>query len=67
MRQFLYKQRKEISILSSEESGANGGGGLLCCFLRYRKVRADGVSTPLLVLRFLPILGSSVGGVQKMF
>jgi hypothetical protein len=34
MSQFLYRQRKEISIPGSEESGAYGGGGLLCCFLR---------------------------------
>ncbi|KAJ6897626.1 hypothetical protein NC652_024427 [Populus alba x Populus x berolinensis] len=27
MRQFLYRQRKEISIPGSEESGAEGGSG----------------------------------------
>jgi len=67
MRQFLYRQRKEISIPGSEESGAYGGGGLLCCFLRSGKERADGGSTPLLVLRFLPVLGSSVGFASSLF
>jgi len=51
----------------SEESGAYGGGGLLCCFLRSRKERADGGSTPLLVLRFLPVLGSSIGFASSLF
>jgi len=51
----------------SEESGAYGGGGLLYCFLRSGKERADGGSTPLLVLRFLPVLGSSVGFASSLF
>ncbi|KAJ6897643.1 hypothetical protein NC652_024443 [Populus alba x Populus x berolinensis] len=67
MRQFLYRQRKEISIPGSEESGADGGSGLLCCFLRSGKERADGGSTPLLVLRFLLVLCSSVGFASSLF
>jgi hypothetical protein len=66
MRQFLYRQRKEISIPGSEENGAYGGDGLLCCFLRSGKERADGGST-LLMLRFLPVLGSSVGFASSLF
>ncbi|KAJ6864015.1 hypothetical protein NC651_034744 [Populus alba x Populus x berolinensis] len=67
MRQFLYRQRKEISIPGSEESGADGGSGLLCCFLRSGKERADGGSTPLLVLSFLLVLCSSVGFASSLF
>ncbi|KAJ6971013.1 hypothetical protein NC653_035322 [Populus alba x Populus x berolinensis] len=67
MRQFLYKQRKEISIPGSEESGADGAGGLLCCFLHSGKERADGGLTPLLVLRFMPVLGSSFGFASSPF
>jgi len=51
----------------SEESGAYGGGGLLCFFLHSGKERADGGSTPLLVLHFLPVLGSFVGFASSLF